>query len=257
MEHNRVMKAGKVAATALVLLGIAAGAARQARGETVDRIVAVVGGAALSGAAGGGANFAGSGAVAGARVRVITWSGAYEEASYQAFRKNEEPPQWKATDPLNSPAFREVLQKLIDQALLAQGLERSPFAPTGGADIQEQIDLLEKKFPDAEAFRGALARYRLTEEKLAEHLTRESLLLAYVDSTLRPQAHVTGAQIEEYFQNTLLPDFRLQSGMEPSPPLEAYRGQIEEILAQQQMDRLLEQWLAQLRRSTKIEIWPE
>jgi hypothetical protein len=146
---------------------------------------------------------------------------------------------------------------MIDQALLAQAFERSPFAPTGGADIQEQIDLLEKKFPDAETYRSALARYHLNEEKLAEHLTRESLLFAYVDSTLRPQAHVSDAQIEEYYQKNLVPELRLQSGMEPIPSLEAYRGQIEEILAQQQMDRLLEQLLAQLRRSTKIEIWPE
>lgn len=238
-------------------------AAVGARAEVVDRIVAVVGGSVMTGAAALGTSFVPSGVGAGGGSRagatVITWSGVLEEANYQAFRRNLEPLQWKPADPASAPQFRELLDKMIDQTLLAQELKHSPFAPAGGSsDIQDQIKLVEKKFPDAAAYRSALARYRLTEDKLAERLTRESILFAFVDSTLRPQARATDEQIESYYQTTLLPELRRQNGASATvPALEDVRAQIEEILVQKQLDSLLEQWLKQLRSGAQIEIWPE
>ena len=242
------MKAALARTAILVLLA----AALPARGEIVDRIVAVVGGAT-----GPGTSFSGTGAAPGPRLRVIPWSAVDEEASYQAFRRNEPPPAWKPADAASSPAAREVLQKMIDQALLGQAMERFPFAPAEGRDVREEIQSLKNTFPDAEAYRGALARYHLTEEKVVERRTHESLLSAFVDATLRPQARVSAEQVEQYYQSNLVPEFRLRGGMEPAPSLESVRGQIEEILTQEQIDGLLEQWLAQLRRNTKIEIWPD
>jgi hypothetical protein len=126
-------------------------AAGGARAEVVDRIVAVVGGSVMTGAAALGTSFVPSGVGVGGGSRagatVITWSGVLEEANYQAFRRNLEPVQWKPSDPASAPQFRELLDKMIDQTLLAQELKRSPFAPAGGSsDIQDQLQLVEKKF---------------------------------------------------------------------------------------------------------------
>lgn len=262
VEDNQIMGRRKfVGASALIaLLGICAVAAAHA--EVVDRIVAVVGGSVMSGAALG-ASFVPSGVGAGDRSRagatVITWSGVLEEANYRAFRQNMEPVKWKPGDPVSAPDFREVLNKMIDRALLEQELKRSPFAPAGGStDIQDQIQMVERKFPDAAAYHSALERYHLTEEKLAERLTRESILFAFVDATLRAQARPTEEQVQDYYQTTLLPELRQQNGgSEVTPQLEDVRGQIEEILVQRQLDSLLEQWLDQLRHGAQIDIWSE
>jgi hypothetical protein len=264
LEHNRRMRRAGLRAVAALLLALmeTAMVASAARGELVDRIVAAVGGSVMTGAAAAGTSFVASGAGAsggsGAGATVITWSGVFDEANYQAFRQNREPVRWKPTDPVSAPAFRDVLQKMIDQMLLEQELERSPFAPAGGSDVQDQLEMVEKKFPDAEAYHSALARYHLTQDELAERLTRESILLAFVDSTLRPQVHVTDEQIENYYQTTLLPELRQRSGASATvPSLEDVRAQIEELLIQPQLDSLLEQWLQQLRHGAQIEIWPE
>ena len=243
----------------IALLGI--GIASGAPAEVVDRIVAVVGGSVMSGAALG-SSFVPSGVGGGDRSRagatVITWRSVLEEANYQAFRQNMEPVQWKPSDPVSAPDFREVLNKMIDQTLLEQELKRSPFAPAGGSsDIQDQIQMVERKFPDGAAYHSALERYHLTEEKLAERLTRESILFAFVDATLRAQARPTDEQVQSYYQTTLLPELRQQNGASAIPALEDVRGQIEEILIQKQLDTLLEQWLDQLRHGAKIDIWPE
>jgi hypothetical protein len=237
-------------------------AAPAASGEVVDRIVAVVGASVMTGGAGPGISFVASGGAAGggsgAGATVITWSEVLEEANYQAFRRNQEPLRWKPADPVSAAEFRDVLQKMIDQVLLEQGLERSPFAPAGDSDVQDQLQLVEKKFPDADAYHTTLARYHLTEDKLAERLTRESILFAFVDSTLRPQVHVTDEQIESYYQTTLLPELRQRSGASATiPALEEVRPQIEELLIQPELDSLLEQWLQQLRHGAQIEIWPQ
>lgn len=220
-------------------------AAPPGRGEIVDRILAVVGNG-------------------GASARVITWSAAYEEANYQAFRKGEEPPEWTASDPSGPNGAKEILQNMIDQALIEQALESSPFSPSGEEGIEDPMQLLEKQYPSPEAFRIALGRYHLSESGLAERLRRESLLAQFVDATLRPQAHVTPEQVENYYRNTFVPELGRAGGPAAGgasqeaaiPPLEEVRGRIEEILTEQQMDRLLEQWLAELRRRAKIEILP-
>src|SRR5687767_7900728 len=84
------------------------------RAEIVDRIITVVGG------------------------RAIAWSAVYEEARYQAFRKEEEPPAWSASAAA-SEGFDAVLAALIDQTLLQQAFARSPFALSGSEDISARL----------------------------------------------------------------------------------------------------------------------
>jgi len=218
----------RTAAGALLALGMVG----PLRAEVVDRIVAVVGGS------------------------VITWSAVYEEASYQAFRKGEAPPAWTVSEPAPSDAFSVVVSQLIDQALLRQALSRSPFALAGSEEIQGRLREVEQSYPSAAAYREALARYRLSETQVSQRLARESLLFAFIDATLRPQVRLTAEQVESYYENVLVPQLRSAGGSSAEssvPPLGDVRAQIEEILSQQQISRLLEPWLEQLRRSAKIE----
>ena len=203
-----------------------------ARAEIVDRIVAVVG------------------------DRAIAWSAAYEEANYEAFRKHAEPPSASVAGPL-SQELRTVLGVLIDQALLQQQLSRSPVALSGSEDIESRLAEIASEYPSPEAYREALVRYHLSEEQLIARLTRESFMLAFVDAALRPQVRVVPEDVDTYYRDVFVPELRAARSGAEAPPIEEVRGQIEEILTQQQINRLLDEWLQQLRRSTRIERWPE
>ena len=233
------MRAFKTVATLLLLLTTVT-LAQPARGEIVDRIVAVMD-----------AGMVGESSTAG---QIITWSAAYEEACYLALQSGAEPPHWSATQSAGSDEIRGVVSRLIDQMLLLQALNRSPFAPSSETDLQSGTQEIEKRFPDPQSFRAALTRYHLTEAALSSRLERESLILAFVDSTLRPDVNVSSDQIESYYQLTLVPELRLRGQAGEIPPVEEVRGRIQEILIQQEMDRRLEQWLGQLRRSARIEL---
>ena len=226
---------------AMVLLGTIV-IAHSARGEVVDRIVAVVDQTLL-----------GAPVPAG---QIITWSAAYEEARYQAFQTGSAPPQWSPDTSAGSPQLREVVADMIDQLLLEQALEHSPLAPPDDENISERMQAFKGRYTDAGTFQSELARYRLSETALASRLRRENQLMDFVDFTLRPDVRLSTEQIERYYESVLLP--RLEgaargAGPAPSiPPLDEVRDQIQEILTQQEIDRRLEQWLQQLRRSARI-----
>ena len=213
----------------LLVLVLVIGAA--ARAEIVDRLVAAAGG------------------------RGITWSAAFAEARYQAFRNGQEPPRWSASDPASAADVDRVVAQMIDRALLEQVLSRSPFALSGGEELQRQKQDQEKNYSTPAAFREALSRYHLTEAALEARLARESLLLAFIDATVRPQVRLAPEQIEGYYQTVLLPEL-FRSGA-AAPPLDQVSARIEEILTQQEMDRLLQRWLEQLRRGARVERWTE
>jgi len=211
----------------LLLVALAAFAARA---EIVDRIVAVAGG------------------------RVITWSDLAAEARYQAFLANEEPP---GPEDLARPEIRgPLLTRLIDQRLLEQDRDVLPFIPPDGSETDHKLDDLRGKFPSPQAYRQAMARARLTEAELLARLERETNVMTFVDRRLRPQVRLDALETALYYYETFEPDLRRQ-GQTEIPELDEVREQIEGILAEQQMNQRLEQWLRDLRARMGVRILPE
>lgn len=202
------------------------------RAEIVDRILAVAGN------------------------RVITWSAARAEANYQAFRDGREPPLWAGPASATSDEARQIVSRLVDQALLEQAMARSPFSAPG-EDFQAALRQLEQRFDGPDAYRQALARYALTAEELAARVGHEQHLMAFVDATLRPRVRLSPQQIEGYYQSDFLPAWQRERNASSAPPLSEVQGQIEEVLVEQEINRLLERWLADLRRGTSVRIWSE
>ena len=92
------------------LLGAAA-----ARGEIIDRVVAVVG------------------------RKVITWSEVQREARLEAYWNGQPPPApLRARD----PQFRDVLERLIQQLLIMHEMEQSNFPPADEAQAKKRLEAL-------------------------------------------------------------------------------------------------------------------
>lgn len=213
-----------------VLLGVLFQAA-PARPELVDRVVAVAGG------------------------RAVTWSAAVAQANYEAFHAGQEPVRLSAEDITAREFLHPIITRLVDQLLIGQAQQRALLEVAGevagdnsGAVLME----LRKRYPAESEFLNALQRYGLSEAELVERLKREQRIRAFTEYSLRPQARVTGEQVDNYFRNTLLPQLQAaQPGLVP-PELELVRGQIEEILLEKELNRLLDPWLADLRRESRV-----
>ena len=106
-----------------------------------------------------------------------------------------------------------------------------------------------------DAYGQALARYRLTEAELRERGAREANLMAFIERRLRPQVRLDPAEVERYYQETLAPELRRQ-GQAVIPPLPEVREKIEQVLAEREMNRRLDEWLRDLRQRRGSKILP-
>ena len=77
--------------------------------------------------------------------------------------------------------------------------------------------------------------------------------MAFVEYRLRPQVSLDPAQVERYYNETLVPALRRQ-GQAEAPALSEVREAIEEILVQQEISRRLEEWLRELREQVTVKI---
>lgn len=177
---------------------------------------------------------------------VITENALIRELRVTAFL-NGEPPD------VSPASRRRAAERLVDQILIRREMETARYPLPADSEIAAVLDGLRKeRFAKPEEFRGALAQYRITEEDVRAALSRQLATLRFIALRFRPAVQVPEAEIRRYYETRLVPQWHNKSGTQP-PPLEEIRADIEEVLAGEQADRLLEEWLEQARKQTRIE----
>lgn len=198
----------------ICILAIAASLQAQ---EVVDRIVATVNG------------------------QPILQSDCDVEARYEAF-----------LDGRPAAATATILDRVIDQQLLLAQMK--DVAAPSSAEVEEKIAEVRRQIAaqDEDGWRKALARYGMDEQDLRERVQVQLRVLRFVDQRLRPGVHVDAKAVENYYRETFLPQLKQRGAGEA--PLADVSARIEEILAQQQMDRLLADWLQELRKQASVRL---
>jgi hypothetical protein len=175
---------------------------------------------------------------------VITLSSALAEANEQAFQGGTEP-----VSALDAAALRKIVAEMIDQALLEQEMSRSAMAMEHS---DHDLDVFRKRFTTAASYNDALQRYHVTEKGLISRAARQRAMMEFIDGRLRSQATVSREMIDDYYRATLLPQLASQGSA--APPLEQVSGQIEQVLLQREINRLLDEWLKDLRSRAEIKL---
>ena len=206
---------------ALVILMMAPALA--SAGEIIDRIVATVNGHA------------------------ILFSDVDEALRYEALLNR------RGLDTFTQADRKAALARLIDQELLREQMEGLSYPHPSAEELRQQVLAIRKQLPEAatdEGWRALLTRYGFTEEEFAEHLDSQLDTMRFLALRLRPSVHIDAATIEAYYRDKFLPELR-KSGA-PEVPLADVSAKIEEVLAQQRMDELLNEWLRNLRDQSDI-----
>lgn len=158
--------------------------------------------------------------------------------------------------PLGDDDARGALNRLIDQELLRQQFRTYRLATpsseevdTRAADLRKQLGVSDKAGYDA-----LLSRYGLSENEFRDRVTNQAEMLEFIDARLRPSVHVDRRSIENYYNETLVPQVR-QRGEKPAP-LAQVAAQIEELLSQQRVAVLTADWLKDLRQQSEIHVDP-
>ena len=119
---------------------------------------------------------------------------------------------------------RRLLEELIEQRLRFHAIERFGFEEVPVAAVDEQVAAIRARFPDQGSFAAELARLGLNERGLRQLLTRQLMVLTYVEERLGPRIFVRTEEIESYYRDVLTP--KLKAGGAEVPPIEEVRDQM-------------------------------
>ena len=164
------------------------------------------------------------------------------------------------TDPGGGISESKATDRLINRALLLQQATLQPHKAATDADAAEQITTLRKEIPacresacetDA-GWQRFLRDHQVTEAELRTYLLRRLDALAFIELRFRSGVRITHQQIQDYYDKTMLPEYRMR-GVKP-PALDSLEGRIQEVLLQQQVSGLLSDWLKSLRAQGTVQI---
>ncbi len=147
---------------------------------------------------------------------------------------------------------REAAERLVEQHLLQSDMELTRFPAPSPEEVREFFEQVRKsRAPDEATWRAELTRYQITEAELREHLARRLALLRYVEFRFRPEVQLGEGDIQQYLRDRILPLVRRTAGGAVLPDEEARRA-AEEGLTAERVNQLVDRWLEDARRRSKI-----
>ncbi len=156
----------------------------------------------------------------------------------------------------SDPQYRKrVLNSLVEERLRFHEIDRYGFEQVPVDDVEKAVAKVCAGFKDEAAFQKALKEVGLTPKGLRQLMTRQILVLTYVDERLGPRVFVTFDDINKYYRTVLAPE--MQKKGQPLPPLEEVREDIREVLKQQKLTQELQTWTEELRAKADVVIYPD
>ncbi|AXC15188.1 Peptidyl-prolyl cis-trans isomerase [Acidisarcina polymorpha] len=163
-----------------------------------------------------------------------------------------------ALQPLSVPAGkgfeRRVAERLINRVLILQQMQSQGMVKeVSNEEVEKDLDALKKQIPvciqyqcqtDA-GWAKFLNAHNLTSEEVNERWRQRMQILSFIDTRFRTGVRISKQEIAEYYNKTFVPQFKSQ--MDKPPPLDAVSDRIAEVLLQQHVTLLLQDWLKSLR----------
>ena len=154
-----------------------------------------------------------------------------------------------------------ALEQLISRALIEQQIrqEDAEAARPPQAEVDARLAEIRKELPacvrencatDA-GWNAFLAAHHLSPPRVEAYLRYRLEILGFIEERFRQGIRISPQEIAVYYNNTLVPQY---APGETVPPLEQVAPRIEEILLQQRVNALFDDWLANLRKEGDVEI---
>jgi peptidyl-prolyl cis-trans isomerase SurA len=147
-----------------------------------------------------------------------------------------------------------VLDRLIERSLLDQQIMNPGMLDPTPQELAARVQEARAGIPAAatdDRWKALLTSYGLTQQDVEEQLTDQVRILRFIDLRFRGLVRVDKDAIESYYRQTFLPEVRRRNA--PEPKLEEVSDKIEQILIEQRIDELLNNWLKTLRAQAHIE----
>ena len=145
----------------------------------------------------------------------------------------------------------QLLDRLIDQWIVRSEAEASRFPQPSDADINREMERLQKSFATPEEYESRKKQSGLSEAEVRRMMTSQLYLSNYLDSRFRPSVQIDEKTIEDFYQNGVIP--RAQARGQAPPTLEASRDLIQEALVQRGINEQADRWLKESRARLHVD----
>jgi hypothetical protein len=154
-----------------------------------------------------------------------------------------------------------TLEQLIGRTLIRQQIrqeDEQANAPSQ-AEVDARIDEMRSELPGCarkncaseDAWKAFLAAHDLTPRRVEIYLRRRLEVLRFIERRFRQGIRISPQEVDTYYRQSLLPQY---SAGDAVPALEKVAPRIEEILLQQQVNVLFDDWLTNLRKQGDVEV---
>ncbi len=154
-----------------------------------------------------------------------------------------------------------ALDQLIGRALIQQQIrqEDEEAAEPDDAEVAARLSEIRNEVPacvhqncasDA-GWKAFLAAHELSAERVEAYLRYRIEILRFIEQRFRQGISISPEEIQTYYDKTLLPQY---AKGEAVPPLEKVSSRIEEILLQQRVNVMFDEWLSNLRKQGDVEV---
>lgn len=161
-------------------------------------------------------------------------------------------------DPVGAFSRGKAIQRLIDRELIQQQAKEQPQKPITDAEVAANLkdvrkDILGCKEYHCETEAGwerFLAANHFTQAELTQRWRERMETLQFIEERFRQGIRIPDADVQAYYTKTLLPQYAARHAT--APKLDSISDRIREILLQQQVSGLLDDWLKTLRASGSV-----
>ncbi|HZD49624.1 MAG TPA: peptidylprolyl isomerase [Silvibacterium sp.] len=162
------------------------------------------------------------------------------------------------TDTLQTAARRLANRTLILQQMKEQ--QQQLGITVSDEEVQKALMDVRMHLPECRQYHctteagwaAFLAAHKLTEAEVFTHWKQRLTILKFIDLRFRSGIRISNEEIDAYYKKSVVPVYERQK--QKPPALDEISQRIQEILLQQQVNGLLQDWLKSLRDEGSVQI---
>jgi hypothetical protein len=144
-----------------------------------------------------------------------------------------------------------ILDRLIDQWIVRNEADTARFPHPADVEIARGVEHLQASFASPEEYETRKKQSGLSDKEIQRMVAAQLYLNNYLDSRFRPAVQVDTKQVEEFYQQAVVP--RAKARNQAPPPLDASREYIQEALVQRGVNEQAEVWLKESRARLHVQ----
>jgi hypothetical protein len=144
-----------------------------------------------------------------------------------------------------------ILDRLVDQWIVRNEANTARFPHPAEAEIAHGVEHLQASFASPEEYQSRKKQSGLSDRDIQRIVADQLYLSNYLDSRFRPAVQVSAKEVEDFYQQAVVP--RAKAHNQAPPPLDISYEFIQQALVQRGINEQADIWLKESRPRLHVE----